>query len=463
MQLRDYQEKSINDIRRAFQRGKNRVCFQLPTGGGKTVVSAFMIKNAVEKGHKVLFLVHLKELIHQTSEALRKLNIEHGIIAPKYPAAYHLPVQIGMVQTLTRRKESIDWKPTLIITDECQHCCSNTYLNLYAYYPEAKHVGLSATPQRLDGKGLKEVYDCIVKGPKVKELMDRGYLSDYKLYSIKSDLDLSKVKTMAGDYNKKDLDEVLEKSAILGDAVKHYKKLIPDKKALVFCVSIKHSKATVARFQQEGISAAHIDGTIDKQERDTLIQKFRTGEIKVLSNCSLISEGFDVPDAHAVIMLRPTQSLTLYLQSIGRALRPSPNKTAVILDHVGNYARHGLPDEDREWTLEGRKKRKSKSDDEEPEINIVTCENCFVVYNSKEYECPNCGHVRKREERKQQELDGDLEEIDKEKARKMRYKEQAKAQTLDDLVALGKQRGYKNPHGWAKHLMAARMSKHGQR
>jgi len=397
--LRTYQQAVIDDVRTAFRTSK-RVCLQVPTGGGKTVIASYVMQNAVAKGNRVLFLVHLKELIEQTSAKLSTFGVEHGIIAAGFKPSEAM-VQIAMVQTLSRRGTAFE--PNLIVIDEFHHAVSKQYKRVLEQFPQAKVLGLTATPIRLDGKGLKDVADVIVTGPTVKSLIEQKYLNSYRYFSVPRVLDTSKIKTKMGDYDQEELQKAIDESGIVGDAIGHYRQYLDGKKAIVFCQRIKHSQELVDLFLAEGIQAAHLDGTMPKAERESVIEGFRSGAIKVLSNCSLISEGFDVPDCDGVIMLRPTQSLGLYLQMIGRGLRPSANPT-IVLDHVGNYTRHGLPCDAREWSLEGKTKT-------EKQISVKTCKQCFAVFTGAK--CSECGlePVVKVEKKPIKAVKGQLVEI----------------------------------------------------
>jgi superfamily II DNA or RNA helicase len=466
IQLRDYQQKAIDDIRSEFARGKKKIIFQCPTGAGKTIISAFMIQGALAKGLKVLFLVHLRELIQQTSDKLALLQIQHSVICPGY-AYYNHDCQLAMMQTFSRRMDKIEFQPDLIIADESHHLCSNTYKKILANYPSSKIVGLTATPERLDGKGLGEIAEVIVKGPSMKWLMSKGFLNDYKYLSVPHEVDFQDIKSKMGDYDLQAVSKVIEESGILGDCVSHYLSHLQGKKCIVFCTTIEHSKEIYTRFRNAGVKAEHLDGTLQKIERDRVIASFKTGETKVLTNCSLISEGFDVPDCDGVILLRPTKSLGLYLQMVGRGLRPSDCPT-IILDHVGNYKIHGLPDEDREWSLEGRKKRKKKKS----EFEVALCEDCFSVYNGlTNAKCPYCGKEKTGGGRSPiSETAGLLQEIkiagqvitlkrnEKGKVEKKDVnKLLAKCRTLEELKSLGEQMGYKP--GWANFIYQFRTKK----
>jgi hypothetical protein len=459
--LRTYQSTVIDKVRQSLAANK-RVCLQVPTGGGKTIIACYIMQNAVAKGKKVLFLVHLKELIEQTSAKLKAFgDINHGIIAAGFPAG-EADIQLAMVQTLNRRES--DFVPDLIVIDEAHHATAGQYQKILERYPQAFVLGLTATPIRLDGKGLKDIFNAIVTGPTVKSLIEEGHLNRYRYYSVPKMLDVSGIKTKMGDFDQEQLQKAIEEAGIVGDAVGHYKQHLNGKKAIVFCQRIKHSEELVELFTVEGISAAHLDGKTPKSERESIIERFRTGDIKVLCNCSLISEGFDVPDCDGVIMLRPTESLALYLQMIGRGLRPSENPT-IVLDHVGNYTRHGLPCEVREWTLEGKHNKNKKSESEE--VKIKTCERCFAVFTGDE--CTECGFVPlvKIKKNKTKIVNFNLIEItvdgEEFKIQKTKYgtvpqpeldKLAARCHTLDELQKLGKQLGYKS--GWAYEVLKRR-------
>ena len=315
-----------------------------------------MLGTAAERGMPSWFIVHRRELINQSSRAFTGEGIKHGIISANYEVNRTALVQIASIQTLSRRYHKYR-VPSLIVWDECHHIAANSWSKIFSLYPNSVHIGLTATPERLDGTGLDKWFRVMVKGPSVAWLIENKYLSNYKLYAP-SKVDLTNVRTRMGDYVGSELTAVVDKPSITGDAIKHYKKLADGKRAVVFCASIEHSKHVVKQFLDAGIPAAHVDGETDINERDAAIRRFRDGTIKILSNVELFGEGFDVPCIEAAILLRPTQSLGLYLQQVGRSLRPNPGKDyAVILDHAGNCERHGLPDDEREWTLAGREKK----------------------------------------------------------------------------------------------------------
>jgi superfamily II DNA or RNA helicase len=451
--VRDYQADMIERARAQLRQHRS-VLVQSPTGSGKTVLSAFMAGSATTKGLKVAFLVHRRELIKQTAATYSEVGIPYGIVSSGITGDRHKPVQICGIQTLVKRLDYFNHFD-LIIVDEAHHATASMYATVLDAYPKAKVVGLSATPERLDGAGLSKYFQSMVDGPKVSWLIESGYLSKFRLYAP-SQPDLTGVHMLGGDYNRKELESAVVRPGLVGDAVTHYSKLAQGKRAMVFCVSIKHSLSVVERFQAGGYRAAHIDGTMDQFVRDALIADFVSGRIQVLSSVDLVSEGFDLPAMEVAILLRPTKSLSLYLQQVGRALRISPGKDeAIILDHAGNAMTHGLPDDDRTWSLDGRKKRKRVKDDDEPAVPVKQCPDCYHVHRPAP-ECPRCGHEYPTLGRTVEELEGELQEVERARVKQEQRQEQSKARSLEDLVKLGIARKYKNPHFWAKRVHESR-------
>lgn len=358
--LRPYQERAIASLRGAYAKGARSVCFQLPTGGGKTVIFSHVVRGAVTRGHPVLILAHRQEIAEQIDEALTALDVPHGIIAAgRKPREGR--VQVASVMTLAKRLAAYRPAPGLIVIDEAHHALAATWQRILGAFPQAKVLGVTATPQRLDGRGLGEVFDRLVCGPSTAELMRQDFLSPSVVYAPKQGPDLEGVRIVGGDYEKGELSRRMAASGLVGDAVEHYRKLADHKPAIAFCCSIEHSKAVAQRFRSAGYRAEHVDGDTPKELRRERIAALARGEIDVLTNCSLFGEGVDVPALGAVILLRPTASLALHLQMVGRALRPAPGKErAIILDHAGNSFCHGLPDDPHEWSLKSRKRRPGK-------------------------------------------------------------------------------------------------------
>ena len=453
--LRGYQENLIEDARRAIRDGARAPLLVLPTGGGKTAISAEIMGSAARKGRRSVFIVHRRELVIQTSRTFDKVGIEHGIIAAGFSPSPHAPVQIASIQTLARRE--LPWDPDMMVFDEAHHVASETWDQLFNRYSRAHRLGVTATPMRLDGRGLGDWLDHMIEGPTVRWLIDNGFLSRYRIFAP-STPDMTGVRSRAGDWATSEVADRMDKPSITGDAIEHYRKLCNGARAIVFATNIEHSKHIVAQFEAAGYPAAHLDGKTDRLVRDQTLARFAAGEIRILSNVDLFGEGFDVPAIEAAILLRPTQSTGLYLQQVGRALRVCEGKEeAIILDHAGNALRHGLPDEIREWNLDPQEKRKRAASDAPP---IKQCDECFAVHEPAPV-CPVCGHVYHVVQRKIEQREGELIELSEEMLKRQRKKEQSSARSLEDLIALATARQYKNPRKWAEYVYSHRQRKYG--
>ena len=453
MQLRDYQEKLISDIRAEFVKGSRAVLAISPTGSGKTATTAAMIQRSVTRGFTALFTVHRQELMDQSITAFREQGIDHGCIAAGYDMDLSKPVQIASIETLRRRFSDISFMPSLMVVDEAAHACSRSWQEVINGYPESRIVGVTATGQRLDGKGLGAVFQRMVLGPTTRWLIDRGYLAEFDIFAP-SHPDLSKVNSKFGDYIQNQIEPIMAASSITGDALRGYVKHCLGKRAIAFCVSVKNSIHLCEQFNLAGIPSAHIDGTTPKKERSSLVERFRNGEILVLTSVDIFSEGFDLPAVEAVLLLRPTQSLSMYLQQVGRALRPSPGKEkAIILDHAGNVRRHLFPDEPRNWTLADA--RKKKMSDEERDVLIRQCPKCHYTHRPATI-CPYCNFVYTLQPRKVEMIEGDLVKLQRIKQQKKLNMEVGMTKTREGLEKLAIDRGYKSPSVWAELKLAAR-------
>lgn len=454
MQLRPYQEDMINRTREQL-RTRRSVLLQGPTGCGKTAITVFMMSRAAERGISSMFVVHQNELLRQTSRALWQQKLEHGMIASNRRVS-KMSAQVASVQTLVRRLDKYA-EPGLIIIDEAHRSAADTYRRVLETYPNAKVIGLTATPERTDGKGLGDIYETIIEGPTITQLIDAGYLCDYELFAPPAALDLSGVKKSMGDYDRGQLAEAMDKSTITGDAVMHYKTFAMGKRCVVMEINLDRAERTMKAYQAAGIPAEMIEGTMTDAERESTLERFAAGKTLVLVNVQLMIEGVDIPAIEAIQWLRPTQSLIIWMQGNGRGLRPAPGKDKLIIfDHVGNVHKHGLPDDQRVWSLEGRKARK-KSDDEEPDVYIQQCIKCDNVFRPGPDKCPHCGaDVPKKKQAEIKVVDGALEKIDLEAERTIRRKEQGTARLLKELVTLGIRRGIKRPAEWAANVHAGR-------
>lgn len=469
MQLRPYQQKAVDHIRHEFANGATAPLLVVPTGGGKTVIFSYVSHNASARGNRVLILVHRIELIRQTSAKLNEFGVRHGIINDKFSPDLSAPVQIASVQTLVKRFEKYPewwWKLGLVIVDEAHHAVGGNTWGKIIRHIGARVLGVTATPCRGDGTGLGiDVgghFDRIVLGPTTTELIELGYLVKPVVYAPATKLDLTGVKSRGGDYEKSELEKRVDKPSITGDAVSHYSKICPGAPAVVFCVSVLHAEHVANDFRSAGYRAYAVDGSMEDDLRQRILNGLGNGSVDVVCSCDLISEGTDIPAIGCAILLRPTQSLGLYIQQVGRALRPSVGKSkAIILDHVGNVLMHGLPEEDREWSLDGE--RRKKKDKSEPTLNIKQCPQCYAVHEPAPI-CPQCGFTyiveRKRE---LEQHDGALREItesDKERMKKQKRQEVASARTRAELEAIARQRGYKP--NWVENILKAREGKQNQ-
>lgn len=451
--LRDYQTDIVTGCREAFRAGQRKVLVQLATGGGKTVLGSFMVHGSSQKRDLTCWwLVHRRELITQASRTFTAMGISHGTIAGGYASDPFNRVQVGSIQTIARRLDDLP-PPDMIVFDETHHIGAAQWSEIFDRYPDAYVLGLTATPWRLDGRGLGTWYGEMIQGPTVADLIDRGSLSPYRLFAP-SVPDMAGVETQGGDYKQRSLAAIMDKPSITGDAVQHYQQFCAGKRAVAFAVSIEHSQHVAAQFLAAGIPAEHVDGSMDIGSRDAAVARFVSGETLILSNAELFGEGFDVPAIEAAILLRPTKSLSLYLQQVGRALRPCEGKVqAIILDHAGNSLTHGLPDDEREWTLEDRPKRRSAAKSDSP---VRQCMKCFRVYRPQQ-KCPGCGHHTAPTPREIEQKAGQLVEIEAARAKRDRWIEERDCDTLDDWQRLAAKRGYKP--GWAFQRYQARQQR----
>jgi superfamily II DNA or RNA helicase len=332
------------------------VLFVLPTGGGKTICFAYITQHAAAMGNRVVVLAHRAEIADQISIALAAMSVAHGRVQPSHPMTDDL-VQVGMVQTVARRLVAIS-EPTLLVIDEAHHAVAGTWAAIAAAWPNVKVLGVTATPERLDGVGLRDAFDEMVNGPDVRELIDAGFLASFRYLAPDTAIDLSQVRRIGGDFNAADLEKALNRDGITVDVVEHYLTHLAGRTAIAFCVTVAHAEHVATRFRDNGIPAASIDGTMSAEDRRDLVNRLRTGDIRVLTSCELVSEGFDAPAVGGAILLRPTQSFALYRQQVGRCLRPKADgAAAVIIDHVGNVWRHGLPDDPHEWSLDSQRRK----------------------------------------------------------------------------------------------------------
>lgn len=443
MELRDYQVESINNIYKAWDEGHKNVLMVLPTGSGKSIVLAEILRQ--HKG-RVLLCAHRSEILCQLSLTLGKFDIRHNLTIgnnyadfrdahknifghDKYIGGGNHKVQIASVDTIHRYHHWYEVnKFDLIIFDEGHHVLrENKWGKIINKLSDIKSLHLTATPTRADGKGLgieaKGFVDKMIVGPSTKTLIEHGHLVNYKIYGPSSNLDLSTVNiTATGDFSPEKLREAVHNSTITGHIVENYKKFAPKLKGVVFAVSVEECHLIAANFNSEGIKSEVICGTTPIVKRARIMQNFRNSLIMILVNVDILGEGTDVPEIGVVIMARPTKSLGLYLQQFGRCLRPAPGKShGIVIDHVNNVLRHGLPDTPRIWTLDNTVNSRIK----ESHVKIKTCDNpdCVRVYESYHKNCPYCDHISTPASRATPEaVEGDLIEIDREFLEELRRK-----------------------------------------
>ena len=408
MQLRPYQEAAVADLRRAYAAGHRAPLLVMPTGAGKTQIFTHITAAMAQRGRRVTILVHRRELIAQASRKLTQAGVDHGIIAAGTPATF-APIQVASVQTLIRRLEDTP-APDLLIIDEAHHAAAGSWNRILEHWPDALRLGVTATPARLDGRGLRDNFDLIVHGPTVAYLTAAGYLAPSKLYAPPLKADLSAIPTRAGDFASDATAAAMDKPSITGDAIDHYRRICPGAPAIAFCCTTVHAENVAAQFRSAGFSSQAILGTTPIAQRDQQLNDLATGAIQVLTSVDVISEGTDVPAVTAAILLRPTASLGLYLQQIGRILRPAPGKPhAIVLDHVGNIHRHGWPDDVRTWSLDSKPRRQR---DNAPAPTVRTCPVCFAAFKPQPV-CPACGANCVPETHEIRVVDGELVEIEK--------------------------------------------------
>lgn len=477
MKLRPYQQEALDGLTRALGVHR-RVLLQTPTGGGKTVIASKMLAGAMRKGRRAFFIAHRSELISQTAQAMERFDIDFGFCAAGFPRDYARPVTIGSVGTLASRLEKVG-APDLVIFDEAHHVAAASWRKIADAFPRAYQVGLSATPERLDGKPLDH-FQALVPGPPTRWLIEQGYLSDFRLFSHPAPAGVDGVRLRGGDYDPVQLAEAMGDPAIVGDAVAHYLDLCPHLPAAVFCVSVERSLQTRDAFRAAGVTAEHLDGATPRGVRRDTLDAFRAGRVRVLTSVDLFGEGLDMPELGAVILLRPTKSLGLALQQVGRALRPSyangfdvdtldgrmaamaagQKPLAFILDHAGNFGSsgpHGLPDDPRNWSLEGRKKLARAGGGAPARI----CAHCFGANPPGTSTCQFCGNQMKLSPREVREIEGRLEEVER-----LRQAEQARAavarrpvpaaDSFEAIVEISAARGHRSPWRFAESVLRQR-------
>ncbi len=411
MKLRSYQTDAIDKLTASFQKNHRKVILQASTGSGKTVIASELIRRITANGKRVLFVAHRKEIINQTSDKLDDFNIPHGVIMASHKRKNEHPVQVASIQTISRRNKP---PADVIIFDEGHLSISKSYVDLVKAYPDAVVLCLTATPIRGDGRGMGEIYTDIVQVVPMAQLISEGHLVKPRVFAPFTP-NMKAVTISKGDYDAVETAAVMDNAVITGDIVTTWQKYALDRPTIAFASSVQHSRNIVAEFEKAGISARHLDAKTPAIERDTIINDFKSGAFKVLSNMAIMIEGFDHPPTSCVILARPTKSLTIYLQAVGRVMRPHESKSdCVILDHAGLTAVHDFVDVARGWSLEPNPK-KSRLSNDEPATSVTTCTECFCSYSKKlsPLACPECGAATEQPEVAEVHAAGELIELTK--------------------------------------------------
>lgn len=384
--LRPYQQDLKSKVYKEWTTKKS-VMLQMPTGTGKTKLFCSIIKDVFHysrdngKAYKVLVLTHKQELVRQTDLELGiKYGLAHGIIQAQTMEVKEYPVQIASVQTLIRRLDRWTAKDfDFIIVDEAHHIKADSYKKIIKAFDRAKLLGLTATPYRLSGEGFTKEFESLIVSQSIKEFVRQGYLSQYRYFSIgknsfiQRSLDGIIKEDIQGDYDSNELIRIYDKDRIRAQIVETYQKYAAGKKGIVYTISQEHNKHLLTSFTENGIKAAAIDSNTSYDKRNELIEEFKKGKYDVLLNVNIFSEGFDCPDIEFIQLARPTKSMSMYLQQVGRGLRPHDSKDEVlILDNVGLYNRFGFPSAERNWEyyFKGREIKETKKNFTERSLAI---------------------------------------------------------------------------------------------
>ena len=455
-ELRPYQLEVIERCREEIKVGNDKIIIVAPTGSGKTIVAGSMIKSVVAKDKRALVLAHTREIVQQTSDKLSAEDVEHGIIQAGF-APRDAAVQIASIQTLWSRamRASRMELPAadLLIVDECQHATARTWRKIIEAYPRAVLIGLTATPCRGDGRGLGGIFDAIVECPQVAELIAQGYLVGTRVYAP-AEPDLSGVRTRAGDYVEDQLAQRMDQDGLVGDIVQHWHKLGERRKTVCFAVNVQHSIHICNEFKKAGVRAEHIDGSTPKPERDAALARLASGETELITNCQVLTEGWDLPAVSCCILARPTKKMGLYRQMVGRVLRPAPGKSnAIVLDHSGAVFKHGFVEDRVEWTLDPDRRAESKAHAARQahgyRSRFVDCTSCGSIRVAGE-RCGHCGHLPQRRGDAVEYRDGDLAFVDRKSRRAEKLSDPAERMRWHGMLThIAQGRGYRA--GWVAH------------
>jgi superfamily II DNA or RNA helicase len=454
VELRPYQTNITAEFEHHVERGDRSILLVAPTGSGKTIIASDIIAGTARR---VLVVAHRREIVNQTAGKLTARGVHHGIIQAGdddklRPMA---AVQVASIQTLHARaiRSNTMEMPLadLLIIDEAHHACAMTYQKVIEAYPNAIVLGLTATPCRGDGRGLGGIFKTMIECPQVPDLIEQGYLVKSRVYAP-VDPDLRGVRTQAGDYVENQLAERMDRDELVGDIVTHWFKYGEHRKTVAFACSVGHSVHICDEFVKADVRAEHLDGSTPLDERKAILGRLASGETEAVSNCMVLTEGFDLPELGCIILARPTKKMGLYRQMIGRGLRAADGKTdVVILDHSGAVFRHGLPEDRVAWTLDPdlratapeHTKRQSSH-----ESKLIECSQCSTLRVGGK-PCPNCGFMPRRPAEFIATAAGELGLVKDGRAIAPRYDEIEKDRWHSMLTQIANQRGYRP--GWIAH------------
>lgn len=403
--LRDYQQKGVEQIRAFYSQGHKGVLLHLATGGGKTVVFSYILRETIKNGFKAIMVVRGRELIKQASQRLIRENTPHGVLMANHwlykPKA---PIQICSIDTL--RSRGLTPEADLIVIDECHMATSKSYKEFLSKYPNAKILGVTATPYT--DKSLEHIASAVVHPISVQTLIDQGFLVKPRYYApTMPDIEGVKVSASTHDYQQNDLADRMDTNILVGDIVTNWKKFGQNRSSICFAVTIEHSKHIVNCFNQAGIPAEHMDAETPDEDRVQIIERSKNGDTKIISNVGILCTGVDLPHIGCVIMARPTKSYILYIQQAGRGTRPFTDKSDfILLDHAGNILKHGFITDEREANIDPDLPKVEKLK------NPKVCAECFACY--MEPKCPFCGSAETTHGTRDREIiftEGELKEL----------------------------------------------------
>lgn len=444
VRLRPYQVQAIENLEAHTRQGTRRVLITAPTGAGKSTIAGGVILSAVAADKRALFIAHRRELILQMYRRLLDMGLtaqDVGVLMASDPRRRpHARVQVASIDTLRQRQLPA---ADLIFVDECHRAMAATYRRIAAAYPQAVHVGLTATPYRADGQGLRDAYDVIVPVATPRQLIDEGYLVEPRVFTVPqaSLPDLSRVRVRGGDYDEQALEAAVNRASLIGNIVQHWRTHAEGVRTVVFAVSIAHSRHIVDCFRQAGVAAEHLDGGTPATERDAILARLERGETMVVGSVMTLCEGWDQPSVKCAILARPTKSTGLYLQQAGRILRPWGGLRAILLDHAGCVLEHGLPQEERPFSLDGI----HKDDKKKPPRKPRECPSCHAIVPLRVLHCPECEKPMPAALEMPDEAAGELVEAEPEHPHRAAW---------DELCATAAEKNYRR--GWVFHAYKQR-------